>query len=205
MKRATVICALSAIATLAISACGSSSSNSPPSATSQTTSTKAVNPNAKEKPPPGDIPDSTQFVRFSVPAAGFSLRVPEGWARTGSGAKLTFTSNLNTVSVEGTSATGSASPAGVKATDVPALSRSMKGFRLVSVTPAQRAGQTAIRVRFTASSPANAVTGKSVPEEAESYVFTHGGKKAVVTLAGAKGADNVDAWRIISNSLRWAK
>jgi hypothetical protein len=81
----------------------------------------------------------------------------------------------------------------------------MKGFKLLSVTPSQRAGQTAIRVSFTASSPANAVTGKSVPVEAETYVFTHSGKKAVVTLAGAKGADNVDAWKIISNSLRWTK
>ena len=31
--------------------------------------------------PPGDIPDSQVFVSYSSPA-GFSLNVPEGWART---------------------------------------------------------------------------------------------------------------------------
>lgn len=194
MKR---LVAVAAIAALVISACGSSGSSS--------SSTGAVNPNAKEKSPPGDIPDSTQFVRTSVPGAGFSLTVPEGWAQTGSGQKLTFTSNLNSVMVEGKPAQGQLTAARVKATDVPALSAGVKGFKLVSITPLHVAGQTAMRVRFTAASSPNSVTGKSVPEEAVSYVYVHGAKKAVVTLSGAKGADNVDAWRTISNSLRWTK
>lgn len=37
-------------------------------------------PIAAEKNPPGDIPDDQAFVTFKSPL-GFSIRVPEGWAR----------------------------------------------------------------------------------------------------------------------------
>ncbi len=37
---------------------------------------------APEINPPGDIPDSQAFVRFTSPAGGYSLEVPEGWARS---------------------------------------------------------------------------------------------------------------------------
>jgi hypothetical protein len=204
MKRPVAICAAGVIAALAIGACGSSSSSSS-SATSKSTSKHAVNPNAKETAPPGDIPDSTQFVRFTVPSAGFSVKVPEGWARTGAGGKLTFTSNLNSVAVEGANATGPLSAASVKAGDVPALSRSVKGFKLQSITPIHRGGRTVVRIRYLARAPANAVTGKSVVDAVERYLYAHGRKEAVVTLAGPNGADNVDAWRTISDSLRWSK
>src|SRR5262249_27554919 len=38
-------------------------------------------PVAPEVNPPGDIPDSQVFVAYTSPA-GFSIKVPEGWART---------------------------------------------------------------------------------------------------------------------------
>ena len=38
-------------------------------------------PIAPETNPPGDIPDSQAFVTYTSPA-GFSLKVPEGWALT---------------------------------------------------------------------------------------------------------------------------
>ena len=37
----------------------------------------------------------------------------------------------------------------------------------------------------------------------ERYTFWHDGQEAVLTLSGPKGADNVDPWRIVTNSLRW--
>src|SRR5262249_56980354 len=38
-------------------------------------------PITPEVNPPGDIPDSQVFVTYASPA-GFSIKVPEGWART---------------------------------------------------------------------------------------------------------------------------
>src|SRR4051794_19731710 len=192
-RGARLIALISVVALVAVTGCGSSK----PSAQS------APNPNAKEKSPPGDIPDNTAFVRFKLPGAGFSINVPEGWARTGAGAKLTFTSNLNSVTVESAKAGGALTPAAVKAGDVAALAHSQPGFKLASVAPIHRSGQTAVRVRYDAKSKPNAVTGKAVTDTVERYLFAHNGREAILTLAGPKGADNVDAWRTISNSLRW--
>ena len=60
-----------AVAALLAGGCGSGGSSS--TAPRGTRNATAPNPNAKEKSPPGDIPDSTQFVRYKLPAAGFSV------------------------------------------------------------------------------------------------------------------------------------
>ena len=44
---------------------------------------------------------------------------------------------------------------------------------------------------------------ESVRDAVLRYAFFPNGTEAVLTLSGPKGADNVDAWRTISNSLRW--
>jgi hypothetical protein len=35
-------------------------------------------------------------------------------------------------------------------------------------------------------------------------VSVHDGREVVLTLSGPKGADNVDPWRIVTDSLRWS-
>jgi hypothetical protein len=42
-----------------------------------------------------------------------------------------------------------------------------------------------------------------VTEAVERYVFWNAGSEATLTLAGPRGADNVDPWRTVSDSLRW--
>jgi hypothetical protein len=169
--------ALLLAAALVTSAAGCGSSTTATTATTAKTTTTT----AKEKSPPGDIPDSTQFVSFTMPGGGFSVKVPEGWARTGGNSKVTFTSNLNSVTVE----------------SGPAAAAATKGQRI------HRSGQTAMRLKYLTKGQANAVTGKATPEAVERYTFVHNGKQAVLILSGARGADNVDAWRTVSDSLRW--
>ena len=202
IKRAT---AAVAAAGLLIGGCGSGSSSTSTATGSKTTSTPsaAVNPNAKEKSPPGDIPDSTAFLPYKFLGGGFSLKVPEGWSRTGSGKQVAFTSNLNSVTIAGRPATGALTVGSVKQSELPALARTLKNFKLVSVTTITRSGERAVRIRYIARGKANPVTGKAPLDDAERYLFVHNGKEAVVTLAGPKGADNVDAWRTISDSVRW--
>lgn len=194
-----------AAAGLLMGGCGSGSSPTGTAAGRTTTSTSsvAVNPNAKEKSPPGDIPDSTAFVPYRLPGGGFSVKVPEGWSRTGSGKLVTFTSNLNSVTIAGRPAAGALTVESVKRSELPALARTLKDFKLVSVTTIARSGERAVRIRYIARGQANPVTGKAPLDDAERYLFVHNGKEAVVTLAGPKGADNVDAWRTMSDSVRW--
>jgi hypothetical protein len=59
-------------------------------------------------------------------------------------------------------------------------------------------------VTYLARGAADPVTGKARLDEVERYLFVHRGHEAVVTLSGPKGADNVDPWRTITDSLRWS-
>src|SRR3954453_3097418 len=77
-------------------------------------SPKPVDPNTAETSPPGDIPDNQAFVAYSPPGAGYSVKVPEGWARTARGGAVTFTDKLNPVRMESSPATAAPTVASVK-------------------------------------------------------------------------------------------
>jgi hypothetical protein len=181
-----------AVIALALGACGGSSQN------------KAASPNAPEQSPPGDIPDNQAFVRFTPSGAGFSVKVPEGWARSTSGGSVTFTDKLNSISIVEASARAAPTVRDARQTEVPKLAKSVKGFQAGTVTSVARHAGRAIRITYLAEAPANAVTGKTGTDAVERYVFFHNGKDLVLTLSGPKGADNVDPWKIVTDSVRWS-
>ena len=86
--------------------CGSGSSTSTPSATAG--SEPGPSPVAQEQNPPGDIPDNQVFVSYHSDAGGYSLDIPEGWARSQTGPNVSFVDKLDSIKVEITS--GSAAP-----------------------------------------------------------------------------------------------
>jgi hypothetical protein len=77
-------------------------------------------------------------------------------------------------------------------------------FALVDVQPVTRKAGDGIVARYEIGSAPNAVTGKKAQLAVERYVFAHNGHQVTLTLSGAKGADNVDPWKIVSDSLTWA-
>jgi hypothetical protein len=54
---------------------------------------------APEVNPPGDIPDTQAFVKYTSAAGGYELDVPEGWARTENGSDVTFVNKFDGVKV----------------------------------------------------------------------------------------------------------
>jgi hypothetical protein len=181
-----------AVIALALGACGGSSQN------------QAANPGAPEQSPPGDIPDNQAFVRFTPSGASFAVKVPEGWARSTSGGSVTFTDKLNSISIAEASARAAPTVRDARQTEVPKLEKSVKGFQAGTVTSVARPAGRAIRITYLAEAPANAVTGKTGTDAVERYVFFHNGKDLVLTLSGPKGADNVDPWKIVTDSVRWS-
>jgi hypothetical protein len=141
----------------------------------------APNPNAAENSPPGDIPDNQVYVRYRPPGAHFSVKVPEGWGRSQARGSVAFTDKLNRVAMREQQATGTAPG-----------------------TALQRAGQTAHVTKSVVKAAPDPVTGKTVTDAVERYVYDHAGHRLVLTLSGPKGADNVDPWRIVSDSVRWS-
>jgi hypothetical protein len=194
--------AASALA-LTAAACGSSAPGSSRSGGGASTGTATVDPNAPEASPPGDIPDNQAFVTYRPPAAAFSVKVPEGWARTTHSGVTSFTDKLNRVQLQQQHATAALTPARARATVVPQLQREVRGFRLGSVTSVARTAGRAVRITYLARSSADPVTGKSRTDAVERYIFFHAGTAVVLTLSGPKGADNVDPWRIVTDSLRF--
>jgi hypothetical protein len=174
-----------AVLALVAAGCGGSSSSG------------SANPNAKESSPPGDIPDNQAYVAYAPPGALYSVKVPEGWSRSKTGAAVSFTDKLNTVQLAARSASARPTVATVKRTML------AQGIKPGSIAVVGRTAGPAIRITYLADSKPDAVTGKTRVDAVERYLFFHKGREAILTLSGPKGADNVDPWKIITDSLRW--
>jgi hypothetical protein len=171
MKRLAIGLALVLALGAVAAGCGSGSSAEGPKGEAPTETTGKV-PSEAESLATGDIPDNQAFLTFADKPAGYSIKYPEGWARTGSGADVTFKEKANVVHIVVRS--GSA--------------RSKEGEKTTT----------------TRQSAPDPVTGKSLPLVVDTYEFAKGGKVAVLELSTPEGVDNVDAYRMISESFRWS-
>jgi len=203
---------------LALAGCGGSSTKTASStaaatshatttsSSSATTSTSAgVNPNQRETLPPGDIPDTIAYVPYTDHALKLTISTPEGWSRMTQGGHLVFTDKLNRVEVFTAPARTAPTPASVTAAELPAISRSVKTFELQSITTVTRHAGPAVRTAYLGDSKPNPVTGKVGTLAFERYDFFHAGREYVVLVSSPKGSDNVDPWRIITNSVRYGQ
>ncbi len=179
-----------------LAGCGGSSSSS---------SSKPVDPNAKESSPAGDIPDNQAYVRYSPPGADYTVKVPEGWARTSKGGAVTFTDKLNSIRMEERSAQAAPNAAVAKRAELPRLKQSVKGFQSPKVSTVKRSSGPAVRITYLADAQADPVTQRKGTNAVERYLFSRNGKQVVLTLSGPKGADNVDPWKLVTESLSWSR
>lgn len=158
---------------------------------------------APEKNPPGDIPDTQVFVKYSSQAGGYELQVPEGWARTTKGPDVTFTDKLDGLSVTISKQASPPTIDSVTKDQVAALKNAGRAVQVKGLKNVHTAGGAAILVRYQSNSAPDTVTGKQVRLEDDSYLFYKQGKLATVHLWAPLGADNVDQWKLISDSFRW--
>ncbi len=91
----------------------------------------------------------------------------------------------------------------MKAGDVPALAAQTPAFQLEGVSAAALPAGPAVLTTYRANSPANPVTGKKYRLDVQRYTVVHQGQRVDVTLSSPVGADNVDPWRIVSQSITW--
>ncbi|ROO87553.1 hypothetical protein EDD29_5163 [Actinocorallia herbida] len=182
-------------AVITLSACQPGSPNA--------TASAAQDKPSPEVNPPGDIPDNQVYVPFTVPGGTFTVKVPEGWAQSQDGQATVFTDKLNTVRIEAASASSAPTTATAQA-EIAKIKASAQGFSGGQVSQAQRKAGPAILITYQEKSTPNAVTGKAVTDAVEHYTFWKSGHEAVLTLSGPVGADNVDPWRTITDSVQWA-
>jgi hypothetical protein len=158
---------------------------------------------APETNPAGDIPDNQAFVPFTPPGGLVAVSVPEGWARSTDGGATIFTDKLNTVRIETRARATAPSTESVSVDELPAIASSTAGYRPGAVTAVQRKAGPAMLITYQGTAPPNPVTGKTGTDAIERYEFWRDGREVILTLSGPVGADNVDPWRTITDSLQW--
>jgi hypothetical protein len=154
---------------------------------------------ATEINPPGDIPDNQVFVPYTSSASGYSLKIPEGWARSEKGSDVAFIDKFDGIAVI---VDASATAPTVK--DVVArLGKSEKALKVNSEKEIRLPTGPVLLIKYECQSDANPVTNKRIRLENEAYVFYKSGKMAILILWAPIGADNADQWKLISESFRW--
>jgi hypothetical protein len=176
-----------------------SGSHSPGSPTEAPVSSEPAVP--VESNPPGDIPDNTAFVPYHAAKGGWTVTVPEGWSRTTTGTTVTFTDKLNTVQVDAQPG-APVTLADAKKTDVTALADGTRAFKLVGVSQVSLPAGPAVLISYQANSDLNPVTGKQYRLDVLRYELYHAGTRTTLTLLSPVGADNVDPWKVVTDSLK---
>ena len=188
-----------AAALVVLAACGSSGGTKASAAPRADPSGPAV----VETNPPGDIPDNQAFVPYT--GAGFTVTIPEGWARSSSGSSVVFSDKYNSITISSAPAAQAPTPATVRAVDLPRIKAASRGYVAGTVTSVQRKAGTAVLATYLAYSAVNPVTGKVANEAVERYTFWRAGTSVTLTLAAPVGSDNVDPWRKVTDSFTWTK
>jgi len=143
-------------------------------------------------------------VSFIPAGGGDSVKIPEGWARTSHGTTYSFTDKLNHIEVSTATASTQPTIASVTNTDVPSLKAKVPKFAMGKVSSVIRGAGRAILLTYQGDSAPDQVTGKVVRDAFERFTFYRAGRRVDLTLSGPTNADNVDPWRIVSDSLRWS-
>ena len=129
----------------------------------------------------GDIPDNQIYLLFHS-KAGWSIKYPEGWAQSGSSSAAVFRDKNNIVRND----------------------PSLQQARITSAPKRMTIGDSpVIKVVYSTQSAPNPVTGKRVTLTVDRYYFSRAGNVATIDLGTPVGVDNVDAYRLMSESFRW--
>src|ERR1700759_5238556 len=97
-SKRTVLAALAGAAVVGVlSGCGATTNPAAGSSASQPSAIPTQQ--AAEANPAGDIPDNQAFVLYTAADGSFTMKYPEGWARTDAGATVVFSDKFNSVTV----------------------------------------------------------------------------------------------------------
>jgi hypothetical protein len=199
MKQLVRVALPFALAGAIAAGCGGSS-NKGSSNSASSSSSSALAADAKSAAT-GDIPDNQNFLTYGDKSVGFSIKYPEGWSQKKTGSGINFQDKNNLVRVEirkGQAPTAASVTAQLNKLKAANPSLKAQAPKQVSL----KAGP-AIKVSYTTTSAPNPVTGKRVVLMVDRYELAKKGRVAVIDLGTPTGVDNVDAYRMMSESFAW--
>lgn len=150
--------------------------------------------------PVHDIPDDQVFLAYTA-IPGFTIDVPDGWPATGqSDGSTMLTDKLNSIRLQ-TARTANAPTEAAAKTDLTYLKAHTHGFADGRVSTVTRPAGPAILTAYSGDAPPDTLTGKIINDDIERYQFYHQGLLVTVTLTAPHGSNNVDPWRVVTDSL----
>lgn len=192
---------LAVVATAAVLTSAACSGTTPADAGSGSAPGSSANPNAPEVNPSGDIPDNQAFVEHTAPA-GFALQAPEGWAQTDTATGLMFNDKLNSITATSTSGASAPTEASARAA-ADALGAAGTGYSPGATSTVSRTAGQVVLDSFSLDSPPDPVTGRTTSSDVELYQFFRSGLRVTLVLTSPHGADNVDPWKTVTDSVRF--
>ena len=159
-------------------------------------------PIVKEKNPPGDIPDNQVFVTYQAPQ-GFSLKIPEGWARKDIVDGAVFSDKYGEIAVSMRPSATAPTVASVRAKEAAELINTGRAVKISAITSVKLPAGPAVRIVYSSNSDPNPVTNKQIRLENERFLINHNDKLAALTFSAPAGADNADQWTLMSQSFQW--
>ncbi len=159
-------------------------------------------PISQEKNPPGDIPDNQVFITYNAPQ-GFSLQVPEGWARTDANDGASFADKYGRIEAVAKPSAAPLTAASVRANEAAELEKTGRAVKISTISEVKLPAGPAVRIVYTSNSDPNPVTNKQIRLECERFLIGHKDKVASLTFSAPAGADNADQWTMMSQSFRW--
>ena len=161
-------------------------------------------PVAPEVNPPGDIPDSQVFIEYTSAHGGYSLQVPEGWARTeNNSTDVNFVDKFDGISVTISESAYTLSTDSVTHNFAPILQSTERAVTIKSTNEVKFTSGDAVVIAYSSNSNPDSVTNKQIRLENEAVIFISNGKMAVIRMWAPEGADNVDQWNLMKNSFKW--
>jgi hypothetical protein len=154
---------------------------------------------APEYSPPGDIPDSQVFINYA--GKGYAMKVPEGWSRKDTASGAAFSDKYNLLEISATPAAAAPTVESVKIKDAAAIEANGRAATVKDVAQVKLDGGPAIRIDYQSNSEPNAVTGKQIRLDRVRYLYFKAGNLVTLDMAAPAGADNVDQWLLMANSV----
>lgn len=204
---ATVAVAQTSMTVHAASSCAAATpmAGTPEPATRPAVPIPTQAPAAAEQNPPGDIPDNQAFVTYTNAEGGYSITMPEEWARQENGTDVSFTDKLHAFSVAISCASQPPTSASVQADVQATLPAQIPAFELVGVKDISLPARPAVLIQYRQNSKPDDVTGKEHRLDVDRYEIFSKGSLATIVLESPAGSDNVDVSSQVSESFRWAK
>ncbi len=206
-RRLLIMAATTGVAaTVVLSGCASAA-NAPGAPAPPPPATPAAGPTSQagEANPPGDIPDNQAFVVYTAPDRSYSVKYPEGWAQTSSGADVVFSDKFNSITLAPHNGFYQPSEDYARTVEIPQIAAATGGFTPGQVSTEQRPAGAVIVITYQGDSAPSPVTGKAVLQDFARYEFSRGGRGVVITLAAPAGSDTVDPWRTVTDSFTWLR